>query len=477
MKGGSFEDLNRMFDAKGFAVIGASSVPGKPGNKIIEFALEMDYKGSIYPINPTSETILGLKCYEKIGDVPGQVDLVVVVLPAPACVAAAKEILERKKKKGDVTGVVVVSAGFSEHYSPEGKGREKELYETLVSNGIRLVGPNCQGILDTYTGVNTSFDVGGYPRGGLSFIAQSGAFSASYLEWAHPLSLVGLSKFISMGNMADIDATELLQYLGEDDKTRVISLYLEGTSRPRELIEAAARVSKKKPIVVMKTGKTHLGSKAAQTHTGSMAGSDEIYDGAFRQAGVIRASSVSEFYDTSRAFGKLPLPKGNRIYILTVVGGPGTICLDELSSSKHIQMAALSEETKHNLKEVLAPTASVERPVGYTDMTGAVNEALHQDVIKMVLGDENVDGVIYLTTPPAFLNERKLAENIVAAYQSFPEVERKPLLSVLGYGYSVPECRKIMEANGLPTLEYADIAAQVMINMVRYLEYKNRAKD
>ena len=473
MRESSYEDLDKMFNAEGFAVIGASSVRGKAGNQIIEFALEMDYKGTIYPINPTSETILGLKCYENIRDVPGQVDVVAVVLPAPACLEAAKEIVERKKVKGDVTGVVVVSAGFSEH-SPEGEQREKELLEILSPHGIRLVGPNCQGILDTYTGVNTSFDVGGYPKGGVAVIAQSGAFSASYLEWAHPLELVGLSKFASLGNMADIDVIEFLRYLEKDERTRVISLYLEGTPKARELIETAAEVSKTKPIVVMKTGKTHLGSQAAITHTGSIAGSDEIYDGVFRQAGVIRASTMMEFYDTCRAFGKLPLPKGNRIYILTVVGGPGTICLDELSVKKEIQITRLSEKTKRDLKEALAFTASVERPVGYTDMTGAVSEALHQDVIKMVLSDENVDGVIYLTTPPAFLDQRALAENIVAAYKSFPKEERKPFLSVIGYGYAVAECRKIMEANDLPTLEYADIAAQVMTNMVRYVEYKNR---
>ncbi len=469
----NFEDLDRIFNAKGFAVIGASSSRGKPGNQIIEFALQMDYKGSIYPINPNADTIYGLKCYKNIQDVPGQVDLVVMVLPAPACVEAAKDVAARKRDKGDVAGVVVVSAGFGEH-SPEGKQREIELLETLSSQGIRLVGPNCQGILDTYSGVNTSFDVPAYPNGGLTIVAQSGAFSASYLEWAHPLSLVGLSKFVSLGNTSDVNVIELVKYLENDERTKVISIYLEGAPNAREFIETATRVAKTKPIVVIKTGKTELGSQAAQTHTSSIAGSDLIYDGAFRQAGVIRTASVSEFYDTARAFGKLPLPKGNRIYILTVVGGPGTICLDELSSAKEIQMANLSEDTKKNLKEALAPTASVERPPGYTDMTGAVSESLHQEVLKMVLGDENVDGVIYLTTPPAFLDERKLAENIIAAYQSFPEGERKPLISVLGYGYTVSECRRIMEENGLPTMEYADIAAKVMVNMVRYIKNRER---
>ncbi len=468
-----FDQLDMLFNARGVAIIGASSVPGKPGNQIIQFALEMDYLGTIYPINPSSTTILGLKCYQNISAVPGPVDLVIVVLPALACVDAAKEIVARKKEKGDVAGVVVVSAGFSE-YGPEGRQREKELKEVLVSNGIRLVGPNCQGIIDTHSGVNTTFDVGRYPKGGLSFLAQSGAFSVSYLEWAHPLGLVGLNKFVSMGNMSDVNAIELIRYLGKDERTQVIALYLEGIANARELIEAAAEVSKRIPIVAFKSGKTELGSQAAQTHTGSIAGSDTIYDGAFRQAGVVRTSTVAEFYDTCRAFDKLPMLRGNRIYILTVVGGPGTICLDELSRSKHIRMAQIADETRKNLRAALAPTATVDRPQGYTDMTGAVNEELHQKVLKIVLQDPNIDGLIYLTTPPAFLDERKLAENIVAAYKSFPEERRKPLLSVLGYGYSVAEGRKIMEANGLPTLEYPDIAAKVMANMATYSQYRAR---
>ncbi|MDY6973970.1 MAG: CoA-binding protein [Thermodesulfobacteriota bacterium] len=469
----SIESLDRMFNAEGVAIIGASSKHGKIGNQIIVFALEMDYKGNIYPVNPGADTILGLKCYRKLMDISGKVDLVVVVLPAVACVEAAKRIVERKNEKGDVAGVVVVSGGFSEH-SPEGTNAEKEVYDILVSNGIRLVGPNCQGIIDTYSGVNTTFDVGAYPRGGLSFIAQSGAFSVSYLEWAHPLGLVGLNKYVSMGNMTDVNAIELLNYLGKDERTKVISVYLEGITNARDFFEAASEVSKTKPIVTLKAGKTDLGARAAQTHTASIAGNDEIYDCTFRQAGVIRTSSVAEFYDTSRAFDKLPLPRGNRICVLTVVGGPGTICLDELASLQDIQLAPLAEETEKKLREMLSPTATVGKPKGYIDMTGSVNEELHQEVIKIVLSDRNVDGVVYLTTPPAFLDDKKLAENMAAAYHSFSEEERKPFLSVFGYGYTVAEGRKIMEANGLPTLEYADIAGKVMINMVRYSQYRNR---
>ena len=468
------EQLDRLFNAEGVAVIGASTTPGKPGNHIIHFALEMDYDGQIYPVNPNADEVLGLKAYPDIGSIPGKVELVVVVLPAALCVEAAKEIVLRKKNKGDVQGVVIVSGGFGEH-GEEGNRLEKELLEILLSNGIRLVGPNCQGIINTVKGINTTFDVGAYPSGHLSFIAQSGAFSVSYLMWGFPLGLIGLNKYVSMGNMTDVNAIELLQYLKNDEETHVIAMYLEGIKDGRGLIEIAADVSKKKPIVVLKSGTSELGSQAAATHTGSIAGNDAIYDGAFKQAGVIRAKSVSEFYDTSRTFGKLPLPKGNRICILTVVGGPGTICLDKLASYDNIQMAMLSDKTKAALRERLAPTATVCRPEGYIDMTGSVSAELHQEIVKLVLSDDGVDGVIYLTTPPAFLDDRELGENIVAAYQSFPVEQRKPFLSVLGYGYSVAEGRKVMEANDMPTLEYADVAAQVMVNMVTYSQFKERS--
>lgn len=466
-------NLDKIFNPEGMAVIGASSKPGKAGHQIVKLALEMGYCGNLYPINPSSESILGLRCYKNVIEIPGTVELVVIILPASACVEAAEDIVVRKKTRGDVAGVVVISGGFKE-IGPEGRKRENELREILCSQGIRLIGPNCLGIINTRSGVNTTFDIGAYPKGGLSIVGQSGAFSVSYLKWAYPLNLIGLNKYASIGNMADLNVTEILRYLGKDETTRVITLYLEGVANARELIEAATEVTKKKPIVAIKVGKTELGSEAAQTHTGSIAGSSKIYEGAFRQAGVIRARSVVELYDTSRAFAKMPLPRGNQIAILTAVGGPGAICLDELSISGSIQMAPLFEQTKRKLIDILPSAAAVDRPKGYIDMSGTVNEELQHEAIKMVLGDKNVDGLIFLTTPPAFLDQRRLAEGLVSAYKSFPKEERKTLLCVFGFGSSVPECRKIMEANGLPTMEYADVAGRVMINMVRYSQYQAR---
>jgi len=466
--------LDGLFKAEGIAIIGASSKVGKPGNKIVEYALEMDFKGEIYPINPGADKIMGLQCYKDLESIEGKVDIVVVVLHSDECVVAAQKIAKRRDERGDISVVVVVSGGFSEKGDDEGRDREKALLEPLLSRGIRVVGPNCQGIIDTYQGINTTFDVGQYPKGGLSVITQSGAFAVSYLMWAHPLGLLGLSKFVSVGNMKDVSAIDLLNYFADDESTKVIALYLEGASEARKLIETAAAVSKKKPIITMKAGRTALGGRAAQSHTGSIAGSFDMYKGAFRQAGVIQTFNVPEFYHTAAAFSKMPVPKGNRVCVLTVVGGPGTICVDELISSGVVELATLSEETKSRLREILAPTANVGKPDGYIDMTGSVSETLHQEVFKIVLSDKNIDGVIYLTTPPAFLDEEELARNIVAAYQSFPEAERKPVLSVLLYGYSVARGRKVMEAAGMPTLDYPDTAAQVMANMIRYSQYRSR---
>jgi len=466
--------LDGLFKAEGIAIIGASSKVGKPGNKIVEYALEMDFKGEIYPINPGAEEIMGLKCYKDLEAIEGKVDIVVVVLHSDDCVKAAQKIARRRDERGDISVVVVVSGGFSERGDEEGREREKALLEPLLSRGIRVVGPNCQGIIDTYQGINTTFDVGKYKKGGLSIITQSGAFAVSYLMWADPLRLLGLSKFVSVGNMRDVSAVDLLNYYAEDESTKVIALYLEGANEPRKLMETASRVSKKKPIVTMKAGRTELGGRAAQSHTGSIAGSFEIYKGAFRQAGVIQTFNVPEFYHTAAAFSKMPMPKGNRVCVLTVVGGPGTLCVDELITSGVVELAKLSEETKSRLTEILAPTANVGKPDGYIDMTGSVSETLHQEVFKIVLSDKNIDGVIYLTTPPAFLDEELLAKNIVAAYQSFPEEERKPVLSVLLYGSTVAKGRRIMEDADMPTLEYPDTAAQVMANMIRYSQYRSR---
>jgi len=470
------KSLDGLFRGDGVAILGASAKRGKPGNSIVENIKNAGYAGNVYPVSLTSDSILGVKCYRTLEEISGRVDMVVMVLPSDDCVEAAGAIARRKDEKGDVSAVVVVSAGFSELGTEEGRSREKALLDYLVPRGIRVVGPNCLGVIDTYSGINTNFDIGAYRKGGLSIITQSGAFAASYLKWAEPGNLVGLNKFVSLGNMSDVNVVDLLGYLADDERTNVIALYLEGTKQGRALIETAAEVSRKKPVVTMKAGKTKVGSVAAASHTGSIAGSFEMYQGVFRQAGVVLASSVIEFYHTATAFDKMPLPKGNQICVLTVLGGPGTLCVDELISSGAVELARLSEETKSSLREILIPAANIGKPEGFIDTTPSFTEEQHREVFKIVLRDPNVSGLIYLNTPPAFMDEEALANNIIAAWSSFPREERKPVISVIGFGYAVPRLRQMMEEAGMPTIEYPDVAARVMINMVRYSQYKSRFK-
>ncbi len=468
------KSLTGFFNAEGVAILGASAKKGKPGHSIVANAKEAGFAGKIYPVSVSADSILGFKCARSLEEISGRVDLVVMVLPAADCVEAARAIARRKDEKGDISAVVVVSAGFSELGTETGREREKALLEALLPRGIRVVGPNCLGVIDTYGGISTNFDIGAYRRGGLSVITQSGAFAASYLKWAEPLGLVGLNKFVSLGNMSDVNVVDLLGYFAADERTNVIALYLEGTRQGRELVEAAAEVTRKKPVVALKAGKTKVGSVAAASHTGSIAGSFEMYQGVFRQAGVVLTPSVIEFYHTAAAFDKMPLPRGNRICVLTVLGGPGTLCVDELISSGEVELASLSEETKGELRKILIPAANIGKPEGFIDTTPSFSEEQHREVLTIVLRDPGVSGVIYLTTPPAFIDEEALAENIVAAWSSFPREERKPVLSVIGFGYAVPRLRKRMEEAGMPTIEYPDVAAKVMSHMVRYSRYQSR---
>lgn len=466
-------NLDALFRPRGVAVVGASPDPGSPGHQILRFATQTHFPGPVYPVHPSAREVGGLRAYPSILEIPGPVDLVVLAVPARVCVEVARQVAQRHDERGDAVAVVVVSGGFAETETPEGRALQEALLEPLRPRGIRLVGPNCMGVLDAHTGVTTTFDLGTYPEGGLALVTQSGAFAISFLQWARPLSMVGLSKLVSVGNMADVDLTELVRYLGSDPHTRVIGVYMEGLRDARAFVLAAGEVTRKKPVVVYKAGRTELGARAASSHTGSLAGQDEIYEGAFRQAGVLRARRVSEFYDLVRVLEKLPLPSGNRVCVCSAIGGPGTICVDEVAASGVLQMAHLSDEVREALRGVLAPTATIGRPDGYLDMTGSIRAQTHGEVLRVVLEAPEVDAVLLLTTPPAFLDEEEVAEAILDAYRAQPE-PRKPVLPVLTFGDTVARARRRLEAGGLPTFELPDAAVQALAQVVRYVRYRAR---
>lgn len=467
--------LNVFFCPKSVAVVGASSDPKKPGNTALRHMISMGYKGRLFPVNPREKAILGLPCYASVSEIPEPVELCILMVAAELTVPVAQELAERKRRMNDVQGVVCMSAGFGEVDAPEAKQREKDLVGTLRSASIRLIGPNCVGVMDTVSGFNTNFDIGSYPHGGISVLTQSGAFGNSFLFASGTTGRVGLNKYASMGNMADVQMAELLTFLKDDDSTRVIGIYLEGLSDPRAFFEAAREVAAVKPVVVLKSGRSELGSTAALSHTGAIAGADTLYEGAFKQFRLIRVRSVAEFYDTLRTFSMQPVPKSNRVSVLTHMGGPGTMCIDAISESPGLTMASFTPETQAALKSILSPAANIGHPPGYIDLTAAHSENLHNKVLKLLFKDPNVDGVIQILAPSAFLDQPLLAKEIASAFQSQGDAPDKPLLNVITFGDFADDLRRGLEQSGLPTFDYPDTVARVAANLANYAVIRERA--
>lgn len=466
--------LGSFFRPKSVAVIGASSDPKKPGNTALRNMISMGYKGKIYPVNPREQSILGLPCFKSVLDIPDPVEQCVLLVSADLTLKAAAELKQRKTQFNDVMAVVCMSAGFGELNTSEAAQREKDLIDTLKSASIRLVGPNCLGVMDTISGFNTNFDIGTYPSGGISVLTQSGAFGNSFLFGSGTTGQVGLNKFVSIGNMADVQMAELLMFLKSDDSTRVIGIYLEGLKQPRAFFQAAQEVAAVKPIVILKSGRSEMGTTAALSHTGAVAGADAIYDGACRQSGLIRAGSVAEFYETLRAFAKQPVPEGDRVCVLTHMGGPGTLCIDEISTIPSLKMTELSTGTSKALKEILSPAANIGHPPGYIDMTAAHYENLHNQVLKLLFQDSNVDAVIQILAPSAFLDQKLLAKEISIAYES-QQGAKKPLLNVVTFGSFADDLRQDLEQAGLPTFAFPDMVARIAGNLSRYAAYRRGA--
>jgi acyl-CoA synthetase (NDP forming) len=469
-------ELEVFFNPRSVAIVGASADPRKPGNTAMKNLISMGYKGKVFPINPREKKILGFRCYDNLLEISEQVDLCVFLVSAELTVKVSRELAERKARFSDVKGAICMSAGFRELNTTEAKQREKELVQTLRNASIRLIGPNCLGIIDTYSGFNTNFDIPSYKKGGLSIATQSGAFANSYLFWSGGLGLVGLSKYASIGNMADVSMAELLQLWKDDASTHVIGIYMEGLSNPAEFFDVAREVNAVKPIVVLKSGKSALGSTAALSHTGAIAGSDAVYDGEFQRAGIIRTRSVSEFYDTLRVFEKQPLPGGNRVCVLSHMGGPGTICIDEISATPSLQMAKFSPETHRALKEICAPMANIGNPDGYIDLTAAHYETLHNQVLKLLFQDPNIDVVLQTLGPSAFIDQKLIVKEISKAYES-QTGGRKPFLNAVMFGQFALETRKGLEDAGMPTVEYPDSLARVAGNLVAYASFRRKAAD
>jgi len=470
-------DLKAFFEPKSVAVVGASREPGRPGYTLLKNLITMGYKGKIFPVNPNLKEIDDMRCYPSVLDIDDDVENVVILVSAERAVKVAEELAERARRRGDVKAVVCISGGFSELNTPEGRERERRMVETLRSAGIRLMGPNCVGVIDGYSRFTTNFDVDDYPTGGVSLVSQSGALATALLFWARPFSRIGLNKLISLGNMADVDVVECLDHLKNDDRTKVIGIYLEGYREPRRLFEKMREVSLLKPIVLLKAGRTEVGSKAALSHTASLTGTDALYEAAAKQCGVIRVRDVLEWYEVIHALEKQPILRGNRVAVLTHIGGPGTLTVDRIGSSKTLSMASIPEEAKAAIRSLVAPTANVCNPDGYIDLTASHTEELHYKVLKVLFAQDTVDAVIQVLGHSMFLSQRLMAEKVNAAFEEVGRKLGKTFLNVVAFDESLPEFKLEMERRGLPTFPTPEIAVTVLEYMRWYAVKKERLRD
>ena len=401
--------LESAFCPRSIAVIGASSNPDKLGYKIVQAVAQGGFRGRLHPVNVGGGNIFGLKMHRNVSEIPGQVDLALIAIPANLVPEAVKECGRKKVRCG-----LVFSAGFGEIQG--GTGLEQELIDTAKEYNVRIIGPNTNGIMNLNDNLNATFTPGlNYRSGNVAFVCQSGGYSSLLLRYGSGEG-VGFSKIINLGNSCDIGFADSLEFLRTDDSTRAIILYMEGFKREnegREFLETAKEVTKTKPIVVVKVGRTEAGRRAAYSHTGSLAGSDELYNAVFRQAGLIRASDGVEMIDIAKTLSlEHRLPRGNRTAIITNLGGPAVVAAD-FCESRNIIIGELSEETKERLRKMLSFTASYANPVDLAADWPKLH--LYTDVLNVVLEDKGVDIALIIVYLPPQSNHQTLIEDIAAA--------------------------------------------------------------
>ena len=440
------------------AVIGASRDENKLGHAVLKNLLECGYEGQIYPINPKAEEILGQRAYPSVLAVAGDIDLTVIVVP-DRFVAA---VLEECGQKG-VKGVIVITAGFRE-MGGEGIKKENELLEIIRRYNMRMLGPNCLGVIDTICPLNATFARGMPRRGDIAMMSQSGALLIAILDWALGEE-VGFSRFVSLGNKADIDETDLLQLWDEDPHSKVIVAYLEGITDGVKFMEIAQQVTTDTPIIAIKAGTSDAGARAVSSHTGTLAGSERAYDAAFKQAGVTRADSVEELFDYAHAFAQAPPLKGDSIAVVSNAGGAAIMATDALDRAQ-LRLASFERETIELLQTRLPPGSSALNPV---DVRGDADEERYRFALDTVLRDENVDGVIAILIPQAVTKVAETANVIADVVQGHD----KPVLPCFMGQHTTQVGIEILRDRKIPNYHYPERAVNAMRAMVgrwRWLE-------
>jgi acetyltransferase len=451
--------LEEFFQPSSIAVVGASGTAGKVGRVVLENILHSGFKGKVYPVNPSHEQVMSLKCYPSVSDLPETPQLAVIIVPA----AIVKDIVEECGAKG-VKAAVIISAGFKES-GRDGYRLEAELRETARRHGIRILGPNCLGLADTYTPLNATFASKAPLKGRVAFMSQSGALCTAALGWSAEAHL-GFSRFISLGNKMDLNESDLLEALEKDGNTSVIAAYLEGVAEGGRFLDITSRLSRSKPVVVYKAGTTEAGARAVSSHTGTLAGSENAYIAAFHKCGALRASTVEELFTLSRSLATQPPPRGPRVAVITNAGGPGIIASDALEH-KGLNLAVLSEETAQSLREKLPEAASVYNPI---DVLGDAGADRYRLAVAAALEDPNVDAMMVILTPQAMTDPPQAA----AALAEAAEKTEKTVLAVFMGGEDIKEAEEILAKAGIPNFRFPEDAVNALSGMKSYSDFLSR---
>jgi len=457
-------NFDNFFCPRSVAIIGASREEGKVGNTIVENMINSGYKGKLFLINPRADKIHNIKCYKSILDTPIDTDLVIIVIPSKYVSKVIEQCAEKNTK-----WAIIISAGFKES-GIKGAKMEKRLIEKAKYYGIRILGPNCLGIINSNCPINASFSPNMPKKGVIGFISQSGALGTAILDWART-NKIGLSKFVSLGNKADISENDLLEDWADDDKTKVITVYMEGVKNGKDFLRISSKVSKKKPVVIIKAGNTNAGAKAVSSHTGTLAGSSKAYDAAFKQAGVIRAKTIKDLFNYAIALSNQPLPKGKRIAIITNAGGPGIMATDACEEN-NITMANLKSETIDKLKEFLPETASFYNPI---DVLGDALADRYRKTLEVVIKDKNIDAILILLTPQAMTQSLKTAMSIIEVVEKTKK--KMPVFTSFMGGFEVKKGIDLLMRKGIPNFDIPEEAVYTLKVLMYYSDWISKKTD
>lgn len=451
--------LDSIFAPKSVAVIGATETVGSVGRTIVWNLISSSFGGTIYPVNPKRSSILGIKAYPSLSDVPEVVDLIVVVTPAPSVPAIIKEAVDI-----GVKSAIIISAGFKET-GPEGVELERQIMEHARRGNMRIIGPNCLGVMSPTSGLNATFATTIARRGSVGFISQSGALCTAILDWSLGEN-VGFSHFVSIGSMLDVDWGDLIYYLGDDPHTKSIVIYMETIGNARGFLSAAREVALTKPIIIIKPGRTEGAAKAAASHTGSLTGSDEVLEVAFQRSGVLRVNSIAELFYMAEVLGKQPRPAGPRLTILTNAGGPGVLATDALITNGG-ELARISPETMEAFNKLLPAAWSHNNPV---DILGDASPERYAKALEIAANDPNSDGILVILTPQAMTDPTKTAEVL----EPYSNSLGKPVIATWMGGDEVAPGEAVLNKANIPTFPYPDTAARVFDYMAHYAENLRR---